>query len=481
MLFALPACKTTNFFEDPTAITGNNPSLVPPPDTKKVAVTPHFSKQVAAQHTKILATYGGEYSDVNLERMVAKIVGRLTFYGNDPEQVYHITILDSPSVNAFALSGGFVYVTRGLLALANDSSELAAVIAHEMAHVTAKHGLQRQRFEEKSNLTVLVASQVLSEGVTAKQALIKNKLKIAQFSRNQELEADDIGIKASTRAGYDPFAAARFLGSLGTYTNFRAASHSHDVSLDFLASHPVAPQRVELAKRLARQFAAPDSMGQIERDTYLNGIDGMLFGNRSETGFTRGQDFIHKGFSITYRLPLGFDTEINKDAVVSSGTNEVAVRFDAVDLPLSVDLDDYVRSGWVAGLQQSSVQSTKISEFDAVIAKAQADKWKFNIVVLRNNGKIYRFLVAAPLNAQNLDATTAQITGSLRVLSRNEQGQNNSTRIRVVTVKSGDNLDRLINQMSGVDRIKELFYTINAIPENTQIHVGQKLKIITDQ
>jgi predicted Zn-dependent protease len=446
-----------------------------------VARGDRFAKLAAAQHPKILATYGGEYSDVKLERMVAKVVGRLTFDGNDPNQTYRITILNSPSVNAFALPGGFVYVTRGLLALSNDSSELAAVIAHEMAHVTTKHGVQRQQLEAETNLAARVVSEVLTDDPSGKQAAIRGKLKLAQFSRNQELEADAVGIKASGKSGYDPFAASRFLTSLGAYTDFRAASTDNDITLDFLATHPAAPQRVELAKRHARQFGAPDSVGVAERDAFLNGIDGMLFGDSPEEGFVRGQDFLHPGLGITYRLPLGFDTENNKDAVLSSGPNELAVRFDGVELLQSVDLAKYVRSGWVAGLIDASVTPTNIGGYEAVTAKAQADKWQFDITVLRVNGKVYRFLFAAPLTATGLDTVAASVSQSFRTLSDTERASIRPTRVRIVTVKAGDTTGSLANRMVGVERKQELFRILNGLSLGQTVSAGNKVKIITDQ
>src|SRR5262245_43294208 len=132
------------------------------------------------QHPRILATYGGEYADPKLERMVAKVVGRLTFDAEDPSpQTYRITILNSPNVNAFALPGGYLYVTRGLLALANDSAELAAVVAHEMGHVTANHGIQRQQKEAEEGLANRVVTDVLGESPVAKAALIRGKLRLA--------------------------------------------------------------------------------------------------------------------------------------------------------------------------------------------------------------------------------------------------------------------------------------------------------------
>ncbi len=228
-----------------------------------------------AQHPRILATYGGEYSDPKLERMVAKVVGNLTTVSANPTQVYRITILNSPNVNAFALPGGYLYITRGLLALANDSSEVAAVIAHEMGHVTANHGLARQQLEAEEGLATKVVSDILGDSPTARAALIRGKLRLAQFSRNQELEADAIGIKSVGEAGYDPYAASRFLQSMSSYTDFRSISGATDASLDFLATHPNTPQRIELAQRHARQFGPP-GVGTRDRDSFLAGIDGIL-------------------------------------------------------------------------------------------------------------------------------------------------------------------------------------------------------------
>lgn len=161
-----------------------------------------------AQHPRILATYGGEYADPKLERMVAKVVGNLTTVAGNPGQAYRITILNSPNVNAFALPGGYLYVTRGLLALANDSAELAAVLAHEMGHVTANHGIARQQAEAEAELATKAATELFGQSSVAEVAALRGKLKLAQFSRNQELEADVIGIRSSGQAGFDQIGRA---------------------------------------------------------------------------------------------------------------------------------------------------------------------------------------------------------------------------------------------------------------------------------
>lgn len=433
-----------------------------------------------AQHPRILATYGGEYSDPKLERMVAKVVGSLTLETDNPTQTYRITILNSPNVNAFALPGGYLYVTRGLLALANDSAELAAVIAHEMGHVTADHGIARQRKEAEEGLATRVVSDVLSENANAKAALVRGKLRLAQFSRNQELEADAIGIRTSGRAGYDPYAASRFLQSMSAYTDFRSVSGATDPSLDFLASHPNAPQRIELALRHARSFGVPQAALR-DRDSFLEGVDGLLFGDAPDEGYVRGNTFMHPRLGVSFSVPEGFVIDNSATAVTATGPGETAIRFDGVELNPRTPLTDYVRSGWVAGLDPASVRAVDINGTEAAVATARAEGWQFDIVVIRAGGQVYRLLTAAPAAAKGLEALARSVSGSFRMLSASEKAALKPLRIKVVTVKPGQTVASLSASMVGVDKKLDLFRVINALGPGATVSAGDKVKIITDQ
>jgi predicted Zn-dependent protease len=432
------------------------------------------------QHPRILATYGGEYSDPKLERMVAKVVGNLTSVSSNPTQSYRITILNSPNVNAFALPGGYLYVTRGLLALANDSAELAAVIAHEMGHVTANHGLQRQKLEAEEALATKVVADVLGQSPTAKAALIRGKLRLAQFSRNQELEADAIGIKSAGSAGYDPFAAARFLQSMQAYADLRSVTGAADASLDFLASHPNAPQRIDLAMQHARQFGAP-GIGDRDREPFLAGVDGMLFGDTPEEGYVRGTTFLHPGLGVSFSVPQGFVIDNSAAAVTATGPGDIAVRFDGVAIDKNISLPDYVKSGWVAGLEETSVRSETINGNEAAIARAAAGGWRFDITVIRADGQVYRLLTAAPQQSPQLDDVAQYVGSSFKVLSAAEKAALKPLRIKVVTVQAGQTVGSLAAAMSGVDKKLELFRVLNELAPGATLSAGQKVKIITDQ
>ena len=432
------------------------------------------------QHPRILATYGGEYSDQKLERMVARVVGTLTLDPETPDQTYQITILNSPNINAFALPGGYLYVTRGLLALANDSAELAAVLAHEMAHVTANHGIQRQQKEAEEAVASRVVSDVLGGDPAARVALVRGKLRLAQFSRNQELEADAIGIRAIARAGYDPFAAARFLQSMDAYSASRSVTGAVDEQLDFLASHPTAPQRIDLALRHARQHAAPGT-GNRDRNQFLDGLDGMLFGDAPQEGYVRGRTFLHPQLGVSFSVPENFVIDNTAAAVTAAGPGDVAVRFDGVSIDQRISLADYVRSGWVAGLDPASVRQRTINGNEAVSARARAEGWEFDVTVIRAAGQVYRLLTAAPAGSDALARVAGEVGGSFRVLSPQERAALKPLRIRVVTVKPGDTVATLAAQMEGVERKLDMFRLINAMSPGATVSAGSKVKIITDR
>ena len=451
-----------------------------PVTVDSVSRNDRLAELARAQHPRILATYGGEYSDPKLERMVAKVVGNLTTVSGNPGQTYRITILNSPNVNAFALPGGYLYVTRGLLALANDSAELAAVISHEMGHVTANHGLQRQQKEAEEVLATKVVTDVLGESPSAKVALIRGKLRLAQFSRNQELEADGIGIKASGQAGFDPYAAGRFLQSMAAYTDFRAVSGATDASLDFLASHPNAPQRIDLAQRHARQFGTFGT-GTRDRDAFLAGIDGLLYGDTPEEGYVRGNTFLHPTLGISFTVPSGFVIDNTATAVTATGPGETAIRFDGVKLDQRTRLADYIRSGWVAGLDDASVRDATINGNEAALARARAEGWQFDITVVRAGGQVYRLLTAAPVGSASLDVVARTVGGSFKLLTASEKAALRPLRIRVVTVKPGQTTGSIAAMMVGVDRKLDLFRVLNARPPGASVSAGDKVKIITDR
>jgi predicted Zn-dependent protease len=485
LLSALALCALTALSGCQSVLTGD--------DSADVTLTPSANPQTverlqsqdpraqlgAREHPRIVASYGGEYSDRKTELLVARIVGQLTLVSENPQQTYRITILNSPAINAFALPGGYLYITRGLLALANDSAEVAAVLSHEMAHVTANHGIERQRREEAEAIASQVVSEVLSNETAGRLARARGQLRLAAFSRQQELEADVIGVRMLGEAGYDPYAAARFLESMAAYSRFRTADPGDDPQLDFLASHPSAPQRIELARRHARNFGM-EGVGNDDRDRYLDGISGLLFGDSPEEGFVRGTTFLHPQLQIRFDVPDGFQIDNTAAAVLATGPRDLAVRFDGVSDAGATSLTGYMRSGWVTGLIDSSIRTTTVNGLEAVTARAAADRWEFDITIVQIGDQIYRFLTAAPRGSGDLEVVANTLRNGFRTLTPAEAASLQPLRIQIATVQPGETVAALATRMRGTDRQEQLFRLINALGPSESVAPGTRVKIISD-
>lgn len=460
---------------EPTVSPSSNPQIV-----DEVQKNDPNAQVGAREHPRIVASYGGEYRDARTERLVARIVGALTAVSENPTQSYKITILDSPAINAFALPGGFLYVTRGLLALANDASEVAAVLSHEMAHVTANHGVERQKREEAEVIASQVVAEVLSSDLAGKQALARGKMRLAAFSRNQELQADVIGVRMLGEAGYDPYAAARFLDSMASYSRFTSGNADSDPSLDFLSSHPNTPQRIDLARAHARNFGMEGTVGDKGRDYYLNGIDGLLFGDSPQEGYVRGQTFLHGGLGIRFDVPEGFMIDNKVEAVLATGPGEAAIRFDGVSDTSNGSLTNYISSGWVTGLQPETIRPLVINGLEAATAHATADRWDFDVTVIRTGAQIFRFLTAVPKGSTSLDSIANVLRSSFRKMSPQEAAALKPLRIRVITVQPGETVASLSTRMLGTNRKLELFTLINALTPTSALKAGDRVKIIAE-
>ena len=335
-----------------------------------VAQTPAAERE----HERILSSYGGSYDDPKLEALIGKTVDRLVAASDRPDQGYKVTILNSGAVNAFALPTGQLYVTRGLIALASDTSELSSVLSHEMAHVLAKHAAIREDQARQAAVVTRVVTDMGNDPDLTALALAKSKLTMASFSRAQEFEADGIGVGISARAHFDPYGAARFLTSMERNAELKAGKTAVDPrAQDFLSSHPATPERVQNAQATARQYSSPEG-GERERETYLAAIDNIVYGEDPSEGFVRGRRFLHPKLGFTFSAPETFTLDNTAQAVVGvrdGGTQ--AMRFDVVRVPAEQTLGDYLNSGWMENVDKASTEDLTINGFPAASATAHGD------------------------------------------------------------------------------------------------------------
>jgi predicted Zn-dependent protease len=441
----------------------------PPPNTR--------------EHQRILAAYNGAYEDPRLEGVLNEVVAKLVAASERPEVHYRITILNSASINAFALPSGQLYVTRGLIALANDTSELASVLSHEMSHVIARHAAMREDQLRQVALVSRVVQDVLSDPETGALALAKSKIALASFSRAQEFEADAIGVGMSARAGYDPYGAVRFLASMGRNAELKSSqeqSHIDPRAPDFLSSHPATPERIKNAQASARQFNAPGA-GERDKATYLAGIDGLVYGEDPSEGFVRGRRFLHPKLGFTFLAPEGFTLDNTAQAVLGvKESGGQALRLDVVRVPAEQTLAEYLNSGWIENIDPKSIEALVINGLPAATATAKGDQWVFRLYAVRFGTDVYRFIFASKRTTAETDRTFRESVGSFRRMTLAESQAAKPLHIRIVTVAPGDTVERLASRMAIADRPVERFRVLNGLGPGERVSPGDQVKVVVE-
>jgi predicted Zn-dependent protease len=254
----------------------------------------------------------GVYDDRGLEQYVNEIGQELARNSHRPNLPWQFTIVDSPAINAFALPGGYVYVTRGILAYLDDESELAGVLGHEIGHVTARHAAQAYTRQAQANLGLTVLS-IFVPGTRPFTDLSAAGLSVLflRNGREQELEADRLGVEYGSGAGYDPSGVPRFLSTLA-----RVHSLSERGIPNWLSTHPDPGSRVTKAEPVVGKFLSADAK-KINRDQYFEHIRGVVFGDNPKDGIVRGNEFVHPLLRIAVKFPEGWELTNSAQAVLA--------------------------------------------------------------------------------------------------------------------------------------------------------------------
>lgn len=446
------------------------------------------------EHPKILKAHGGAYADSHLAAYVRRIGLSLTRVSEIPDLPYSFFVVNDDKINAFALPGGYIYITRGLIALADDESEMAAVLAHEIGHVTARHSAQRYSKAMAANLGLAVLGIVGSAaGVPSgagSLASLGAQLYLQSYSREQELEADVLGIRYLTRGGYDARAMTRFFHKLEAHKRLeanlagdpKAANRNH-----VLATHPRTAERIRQAETLAR--VTPAARPRVGRDDYLARIDGLIFGDDPAQGVRRGREFTHPGLGIRFRVPPGFTLFNQPTVVVARGPDNAAIVFDMVQGEKASrvgSLADYLVKDWGGRLDLAGVERLTINGLEAATGQAPLSTRKgpadVRLVVIRAQpDRLYRFIFQTPVALTARLATELQrTTYSFRRLSSDETARVKPLRLRIVTVKEGDTARSLAANMPFETGRLEWFEVLNGLARDQPLMPGSRVKIVVD-
>ncbi len=267
----------------------------------------------------VLSEYGA-YDDPRLQAYVDSVGHALARVSHRPDLDWKFTVLDDPTVNAFAMPGGYIYVTRGILAHLNSEAQLAGVLGHEIGHVTARHTAKQITQQQLAGIG-LVAASLLSPtvqryGGAAQQAL---QLVFLKYSRDDETQADELGVEYATKAGWDP----REIPS--TYAMLKRVSDQSGQKLPgFMSTHPDPGDRETRTAELARAAVAGKTGLRIGGRTQIEHVDGVVYGSDPREGYFEGERFYHPQLGFQMTFPVGWKTQNSKSAVLAAEPNQKA-------------------------------------------------------------------------------------------------------------------------------------------------------------
>jgi len=441
----------------------------------------------AREHQKLVPAFGGTINDTELQRYVTSVATLLARTSELPNLQFTFTVLNTKMINAFALPGGYIYITRGLLALANSEAEIAGVLAHEIGHVTARHAAQRHSQSVFAGIGAAAVGILSGSGELANLVGSGLGIYLRSYSREQEFEADKLGIRYLKRAGFNSRAMAGFLANLRAKTRLtaRLAGKSPDKAdeTNIMSTHPRTVERVERAARAAGGSTVPNPING--RDIYLRKISGMIYGDTPEQGFVRGRKFLHPHMRIRFHVPKGFRLINQPNQVVAKGPGGVGVIFTAASADGRTPYD-YLVNVWARKLRLNKLDSASINGMPSASGAARTRSRRgihnLRFTAIRQDKRMYRFIFIGPRGSgQKVYNASRTTTTSFRVVSHAEAHGWQPYRIRLVRVRRGDTVARIARRMA-VDRFaEEHFRTINGLGTGDQLTVGQMVKIVTSE
>lgn len=461
---------------------------IPPVETPRLELpgsTPSLEagSAIEREHRRLVAGFGGEYRAPAAQTLLNEIAERLRLVSDRPNEGYKVTILNSSGVNAFALPNGYVYLTRGLLALANDTSEIASVIAHEIAHVTGRHASERAEFESRSVLVSRVQAEVLENANAGRLMRDQSRVALASFSRQQEIEADEAGVRAIARAGFEAHGAARFLIALDRSGAMREAvsGQGRNDNADILSTHPTTPERIERVVSVARQFGSP-GIGEANRNAWLQAVNGIVYGEDPAQGVIRGQSFVHPRLRFAIEAPAGFVLENTPQAVlgVTAGAKQ-AMRLDSRrGVEPSKPLRNLLAENPIEGQPVLDLADDTIAGFPAALGIARGSDWTFRVILLRVGDVTYRLIYAGQNFTPDMDEAFLRSARSFRALNDEEARAVRPMRIALVRARTGERIEDFVAaHMSAVPQGLERFLIINGLNRDDMLTPGQSYKSIS--
>ncbi len=439
------------------------------------------------EHQKILPQFGGAYADPALTGYIASIGNLLAQTSETPGTKFTFTVLDTPIVNAFALPGGYVYTTRGLLALADNEAEVAGVLAHEIGHVTARHSAERYGQSVAANVLGLSLGLVLGRGPATDIYGAVAGVALRSYSREQEYESDLLGVRYMARAGYDPGAMASFLRRLRAHSQFESELRGEPGKadrFDILQTHPRTADRIARAIRQAGAKTVAEPM--TARDIYLDRIDGLLYGDNPKQGLVRGRRFLHPGLHFAFEVPQGFRLFNGVTRVTARGPEGAAIAFSRAREPSRAPMAAYLTQVWAEGVALDEVERLTVNGMEAATGRAkgraQGGQVDVRLLAIRYDARnVYHMIFVTPPRLTGpLSRALRETTYSFRKLSAAEAAALKPLRLRIHRVRAGESAATIAARMPFEDHRLRRFLVLNGLGQGAKLPTGHKVKVVIE-
>lgn len=432
----------------------------------------------------------GVYDDAKLQAYVQRVGERLAQKSHRPGLRYTFTVLDSDEVNAFALPGGYVYITRGILAYLNSEAELAAVLGHEIGHVTARHSVRQYTAAMAANLGVEIAKVFVPElGNQLGQELLNaiGGALLSGYGRDHELEADRLGAEYLARGGFDPDALIGVIGVLKNQEEFekkRAEVEGREARVyhGVFASHPSADQRLQQAVGEAQRFKTAAAT-RVARAEYLRLLDGTVFGESPREGVRRGSSFYHRDLNFAVDFPEGWKlANTPKSVVATSPEKNALIDLRALDLDQRLSPEELLRTRLRLGelKQEGALEGASLPAHTAVAhIGTPFGSRDTRVSVLYHGAKAFTLFGTArePEDFGRLDPQFLASAKSLRPL--NAQEKRLAAGLRLKVRKAGGETFAALGRKAPINQYGEaILRLINAKFPEGEPKAGELIKII---
>jgi predicted Zn-dependent protease len=449
-------------------------------------MSPADEQRVGKQQDPLIREQlGGRYDHGPLGDYVTRVGEALAAHAELPDLNFTFTVLNTPDVNAFALPGGYIYVTRGLVALADSEAQLAGVLAHEIGHVTARHAAQRYSWASIAQFGELLLRSSDLKGLGDAFG-IGGQLFLSGYSREQEFEADTLGIRYLAKAGYDPRGVPQFLAKLREHAKLEAARSGTGQDPDqfqLLGTHPRTIDRVDRAMEAAR--VAPDQGGRVGTEAYLRRIDGILHGPDPAKGEIRGTTFIKHVDGYRFSIPEGARMRLVNDRLLIQGPGPAQATVDTAPITVGLAPDRYISGVWAARTPLSGLEPLTINGLPAATAAVdiRTDKGTASLRLIAARlraDRVVRFAILMPHPAPaSVSVALRRMTYSLETFSPGAPGTLAAPRLAVHRVQPGETAASLARRLPDrPDRERE-FRVLNGLGPAEEPSAGTLVKLIS--